>query len=730
MERQHRSRGTGFDHGGGVASAGTPGKRTLTEALPPIQAKAAGGGAVGAGNPDAAVHDIAAKGTAGAGTALPYVDAIQRSFGRHDVGHIKAHVGGAAAEAAQGIGAEAYAAGDHVAFAGAPSLHTAAHEAAHVVQQRAGVHLKGGVGEAGDAYEQHADAVADRVVRGESAEDLLEAHAGGGGTQAVQRKPSDLRTAFGGHAQLNLPLVKQIQNPNWNAYVLNIKPYFKLDDSDEERQASMFYTVASRERSLREDALEESGKEPKQQDPWKRFAPAQLTLSNQISERLEREKREIYGDGSNLGQLDPSLDARKVRVRDNKIIHGGTELVEHGDPAQGFGANALFPQKPTMDDIQQGALGDCYLLAAMASVVQRDADHFIRHMKDNLDGTVTVRLYSAVDTPLLVTVDKTVVGQKYAKNTLWVKLLEKAYVASGLKTKTIGDGNDKRYSDIAGGASDEALMHLTGRGSETFALGQGRRKFQLAAPHLMMQAVSDLKREMGEIGDKQSKLTESIKLKQQGSKDADVSEEQGQLKVLGERFEVLVNEWQAMMAPTQELEEMLSRVYISEKTFNTFLEKHDGNELLKRVVAQAGLKHGSLPGELGSGRYGVDEEAAFNKIKVAVDARKPMTASTKSVIKDADNPEEHERGNAGESKVNGLASAHAYSVLDYRPTPEEYRQGDMIMIKLRNPWGSYGRKYEKVKEKVRGVADTSCKGDFWIDLADLVAYFDNLAIGG
>lgn len=68
--------------------------------------------------------------------------------------------------------------GEHVAFAGTPSLHTSAHEAAHVVQQRAGVHLKSGVGAAGDRYEQHADRVADAVVQGRSSEALLDEVAG------------------------------------------------------------------------------------------------------------------------------------------------------------------------------------------------------------------------------------------------------------------------------------------------------------------------------------------------------------------------------------------------------------------------------------------------------------------------------------------------------------------------------------------------------------------------
>jgi hypothetical protein len=90
------------------------------------------------------------------------------------------------------MGAAAFATGNHVAFGAAPDLHTAAHEAAHVVQQRAGVQLKGGVGEANDAYERHADAVADRVAAGESVESLLGEMAGGPATPsaavAVQRK--------------------------------------------------------------------------------------------------------------------------------------------------------------------------------------------------------------------------------------------------------------------------------------------------------------------------------------------------------------------------------------------------------------------------------------------------------------------------------------------------------------------------------------------------------------
>src|SRR5579883_428232 len=126
------------------------------------------------------VDEVASAGLQGPSTALPHLDRIQRAFGRHDVGGVKAHLDGGAAAANDRLGAHAYARGEHVAFARSPLLHTAAHEAAHVVQQRAGVSLSRGVGRAGDGYEQQADRVADHVVAGRSVEPLLDGVSGRG----------------------------------------------------------------------------------------------------------------------------------------------------------------------------------------------------------------------------------------------------------------------------------------------------------------------------------------------------------------------------------------------------------------------------------------------------------------------------------------------------------------------------------------------------------------------
>lgn len=160
-----------------------PGKRTLTEALPPVQRYQRAGGRDT--ETSGGVQSIAAHGASGS-APLPHIDRIQQAFGSHDLSGVRSTVGGNAAAACEQIGAESYAQGNSVAFKQSPSLWLAAHEAAHVVQQQTGAVVQGGVGQVGDAHEAHADRVADRVVAGRSAADLF-GPPGGTPTTAVQR---------------------------------------------------------------------------------------------------------------------------------------------------------------------------------------------------------------------------------------------------------------------------------------------------------------------------------------------------------------------------------------------------------------------------------------------------------------------------------------------------------------------------------------------------------------
>lgn len=154
------------------------GKRTLVQRLPDVAAPA---------STSSNVDADAARGIGGAAQPYPHRAAIEASMGRSLPA--KAFVGTEASAASAALGAEAYTVGDSVAFGtSSPSLRLAAHEAAHVVQQTDGVHLSGGDGSESDPLEQHADAVADRVVAGESAVDLLPRHGASQLAAVPQRK--------------------------------------------------------------------------------------------------------------------------------------------------------------------------------------------------------------------------------------------------------------------------------------------------------------------------------------------------------------------------------------------------------------------------------------------------------------------------------------------------------------------------------------------------------------
>jgi hypothetical protein len=175
------------------------------------------------------VQGTATAGVAGTGGALPHAQQIQASFGAaHDVSSIQAHVGGNAAAATERIGADAYATGNQVAFRQAPSLHTAAHEAAHVMQQRDGVQLFGGVGTEGDSYEQNADAVADRVVAGQSAADLLPKGRGASGATAVQMR----RLPTNSNELLTDPADAKKKNANYAANAAGMKTLIERAEAE------------------------------------------------------------------------------------------------------------------------------------------------------------------------------------------------------------------------------------------------------------------------------------------------------------------------------------------------------------------------------------------------------------------------------------------------------------------------------------------------------------------
>lgn len=127
-------------------------------------------GSIKATKPD----DVATLGVSQANGCLSNQTRIQNSFGRHDISGVRTQIGGPAAEASRKLGAHAYTLGQRIGFKDQPDLRLQAHEAAHTIQQKKGVSRKGIIGQPDDVFEQQADAVADRVVSNQSAEDILD----------------------------------------------------------------------------------------------------------------------------------------------------------------------------------------------------------------------------------------------------------------------------------------------------------------------------------------------------------------------------------------------------------------------------------------------------------------------------------------------------------------------------------------------------------------------------
>lgn len=134
----------------------------------------------------------------------------------------------------------------------------------------------------------------------------------------------------------------------------------------------------------------------------------------------------------------------------------------------------LFIDEPKADDVRQGAIGNCYFPAAMAAVAATRPDIIKNMIKDNGDGTYTVKFtpsssYGGASRPVEIKVDGDLYARSYGgpiyggslggstapdKMELWFPLIEKAYAQWKGSYDSIGNG----------GVAGQVMSEVMGKG--------------------------------------------------------------------------------------------------------------------------------------------------------------------------------------------------------------------------------------------------------------------------
>ena len=186
----------------------------------------------------------------------------------------------------------------------------------------------------------------------------------------------------------------------------------------------------------------------------------------------------------NLGDLAAGSSTTQLNLLIGKHFLGTDRPAIHRDASNNLVGSyttangSLFVGGASAADIVQGATGDCYYLAALASTAHEKTSIIGDMFRDNGDGTWSVRFFTNGKTDY-VTVDRMMATNSWgnyiyanagqsvaANNELWVALAEKAYAQVNESgrigqdgTNFYGNGND---NGIGWGFDSAATRHITG----------------------------------------------------------------------------------------------------------------------------------------------------------------------------------------------------------------------------------------------------------------------------
>lgn len=189
------------------------------------------------------------------------------------------------------------------------------------------------------------------------------------------------------------------------------------------------------------------------------------TLDKRIA-KAKRENKDASFDEKRLASLDSYADMLQRQYGGDLKVPSGAEntdnYIKANNPADdSFGKigrwvktdDELFPHAPSPNDVKQGAINDCYVMSSLIALANTDPQKIRDAIRDNNDGTVTVRFFD-IDaatnkkTPVYINVEKSVnkVGgaNVYSSSSTWVQMVEKAYTVF-MNAKKL---NNKGYANV------------------------------------------------------------------------------------------------------------------------------------------------------------------------------------------------------------------------------------------------------------------------------------------
>jgi len=394
-----------------------------------------------------------------------------------------------------------------------------------------------------------------------------------------------------------------------------------------------------------------------------------------------------------LGNLKVPEDASFREMPNPTPIRGNTYKPWRGP---------VFTKIPSFADVKQGNLGNCYLVATLQAILARiDGPELIQSVIKDEGIAVVMRLFDTKDNKWqFVRLEKSLPStffrdRDHSVGEKWVQMFEKAYA---------GFAKNGTYAAMAaGGDSLASLPVFTGGVTNFRQAGEP----PLTAMRLLTENVNI----------ENSGLTEDKKVKLLALLEREIKLTPAEV--------VIWYRWRD--ARKLKFTACYNAPYL--QTFDDIVERGSGHPhpldaAVKGKVLDWYEKATPIPGLMGSGVYTQGQLNFFMRVQRNVATQRPVTVESKNKGLWPVIPNAKKKG-TGEATYEGLASDHAYSVVDAKV------EANLRYLLIRNPWGNYQRVY---KAQPGGTltprAGKSNTGDSWIELSDFFMYFhDQMAEG-